>query len=152
MDDLPPGMLQEGRSIDPNFEEDERLYRRVQPELWAEPPYAMEVDAVSSVNMSVNRSKFGPPEWVRLGEHSNWGVIFFEVGRIPSERQHQGSSFQIHPEHVPQRRNYPHSEIWVHHPNGDRVLKSDELDPVFRLEWREFLLWIAKIALRPTSK
>ena len=152
MDDLPPGMLQEGRSVDPDFAEDERLYRRVRPKAWFEPPLEMELDVVDAVNMSVNRSKYGPPEWVRLGENSDWGVIFIAVGRLPSERHHHGSTFSIHPQHVPHKRNYPHSEIWVHHPGGNRVLKEEELDPVFSMAWREFLLRIAKIALRPTTR
>jgi len=133
MDDLPPGMLQEGRAADPDFADDERLYRRVPPKLWTEPPYDMDLDVVDAVNMSVNRSKYGPPEWVRLGEFSDWGVIYIPVGRLPSARHHQGASHHIHPEHLPQKRNYPHSEIWVHHPDGKRVLKAEELDRHFRL-------------------
>jgi len=102
-------------------------------QLWTEPPYDMDLDVVDAVNMSVNRSKYGPPEWVRLGEFSDWGVIYIPVGRLPSARHHQGASHHIHPEHLPQKRNYPHSEIWVHHPDGKRVLKAEELDRHFRL-------------------
>jgi hypothetical protein len=35
MADLPPGMLRNGRPRDPIFEEDEYLFRRVSPEVWA---------------------------------------------------------------------------------------------------------------------
>src|SRR5215210_7516586 len=111
MDELPAGMLTGSRPVDPDFSPDERLFRRIPPDLWSEPPYAMELDAVDAVNMSVNRSKYGPPEWVRLGNCADCGVVFFVVSRLPTCQSHNGQEYAVRPEHVPLARNYPHSEI-----------------------------------------
>jgi hypothetical protein len=110
----------------------------------------MEVDAIDAVNISVNRSKYGPPQWARIDdEHETWGVIYFLVQDIPEQRQYMGHiTYRITVEHVPERRNYCHSEIRLYR-DGNQVLRDDDLEREFSLLWREFLLTVAKIALRP---
>jgi hypothetical protein len=150
MPERPPEMLTRDRSIDPVFEPEEKLYRRIPPKFWGEPPFEMEVDAIDAANISVNRSKYGPAEWAIIDDElSIWGVVYFLVGKIPKSKQHQGNvNYQFSIMHVPEKQNYTHSEIWVHC-DGNRIMTEAELDPEFSLIWRESLLNIAKIAIRP---
>ena len=152
MPDRPDEMLQGDRPADNIFNDpNERLYRRVPSDYWLEPPYEMEVDAIDAVNISVNRGKYSKPSWVRFDrdEYADWPVLFWLVGDLPSERHYAGQLvYRILLQHVPLRKNYPHSEIRLFC-NGARIMKEDELDPQFSLLWREHLLLIAKIALRP---
>src|SRR5947208_17183332 len=111
MAELPEGMFQRGRLEDPIFEPEECLYRRVPHELWDDD--YVNLDAIELPDMSVNREKYGPPQWVRLlnDEFHDWGVIGFQVREIPAELQHLGVQiYRFKPKHVPQKRHFPHSE------------------------------------------
>jgi len=55
--------------------------------LWPSADDPVEVDAVQLPDMSVGRSRFGHPEWVRFDVGNNvhfedWGVIGFRVRSI----------------------------------------------------------------------
>src|ERR1017187_3749497 len=155
MADLPDGMFQLDKPIDDVFPPDEYLYRRV-PHEWLDDDYIY-ADALELPDMSVNRGKYSRPEWVRLLSDGfrDWGVIGFQVKDIPAELQNLGVHiFRFRPKHVPQKRNYPHSEVQAYyskaevpeiedHINKEWLKKEQiqQLDTVFpdelQLRWRE---------------
>jgi hypothetical protein len=147
MPEIPPAMYTAGRHPVPHFERSEYLYRRVPHELWdpdADPgELPIDVDAVAMPDMSVGRSRFAHPEWLRLaGGCENWGVVGFQVQDIPPERWIEGIRYDFRPVHAPQQKNFPHSEVRTcehdtgTHVDGKKVLLPDRV----HLEWRERLL------------
>src|SRR4051794_25169322 len=112
MPEVPDEMKTKGRTPVPFDDLEEYLYRRVAPELWDES--GIEVDAIELPDMSVNRSRFGPPRWARLADErcKDWAVVGFMVQDIPPEMLHLGVvRYTFSPEHVPLKNNYPHSEV-----------------------------------------
>ena len=82
MADLPPGMVQGNRHPVPHFDKAEYLYRRVPHGLWDDDAIGLpiDVDAIEMPDMSVSRSKFAHPEWLRLASGcDDWGVVGFQV-------------------------------------------------------------------------
>ena len=130
MAEIPPEMTTRGRSEDPHFADDEHLYRRFHPDQLDGGEIA--IDAVELPDMSVNRSKYGPPEWVILDEgFETWGVLAFRVRDIPPDREmwHQGViAYTLTPRHMPLRNNYPHSEVWVFR-DDIRLVRGDRANP-----------------------
>jgi hypothetical protein len=156
MSDIPDEMMQKGRGEDQNFSPEECLYRRVPHELWDDSE--IELDSIELPDMSVNRQKYGPPEWVRLvGDNTaNWGVIGFLTKDIPPEIQHLGVYiYKFRPVHVPLRRNYPHSEVRVYETPADRPESEthigktlvERITPDVSLRWREKLRRKCRIIL-----
>ena len=166
MAELPQEMLQRGRAEDNVFEPSEQLYRRVPHDLWEED--YINLDAIELPDMSVNRQKYGPPQWVRLPseEYHDWGVIGFQVEDIPPEMQHLGVHiYRFRPKHVPHKHNYPHSEVQAYYARTDspaaeehidndflkreKVLQLESLFPdVLQLRWREQLRRKCRIVIR----
>ncbi|MCI0639805.1 MAG: hypothetical protein L0Y58_25400 [Verrucomicrobia subdivision 3 bacterium] len=157
MAEIPPEMMALERVADNEFENQERLYRRVPPESFDgdEPSVA----AVELPDMSVGRGKYGRPEWLLLHEdHRGWGVIYFVVRDIPPDREIIQAgiiAFTLEPRHVPLAKNYPHSEVWVFR-EGVHICKKDMnlhlLDPDFHLRWRERIVLASHVAIPPQSK
>lgn len=153
MPNLPEGMLQNGRPPLPHFDPREYLYRRVPPEQWVESSTGLpiDIDAIELPDMSVGRSRFAHPEWLRLASGcSEWGVVGFRVCDVPPERLIDGIPYQFSPEHAPERRNYPHSEVRAYEPSSSKHVdgKSIMLPPRVHLEWREQLLREVRVFLR----
>jgi hypothetical protein len=153
MTQLPEGMYQRDQHLVPHFPPDEYLYRRVPHELWS--PQAdgspIDVDAIEMPDMSVGRSRFAHPEWLRLAAGcEDWAVIGFQVCRIPAERWIDGLRYSFRAQHVPDRKNYPHSEVWAFedktgvHVDGKTVLLPERI----HLEWRERLLRAVEVFLK----
>lgn len=149
MADLPPGMLlhppgQRERHVDPRFVDGEYLYRRVPDIHWDEEggkPF--EVAAIAMPDMSVGRSKYAHPEWLRLAEDdfALWGIIGVSVGEIPDQEYDNGIRYKFQPMHKPERRNYPHSEICAFRESPGKELQhvrteADLPDDMY-LAWRE---------------
>jgi len=142
-----------------HFRSDERLYYRFHFDHWEDGGVAAE--AFRLPDMSVNRSLLGPPEWTILTEDDEyvlWGVTAFRVEDIPVgvEMPHRGVIiFTFRPEHVPLRKNYPHSEIWVFR-EEDHICRKNKnlnlLDPEFHLRWRERLSQLADVIIQPTEE
>ena len=142
------------------FAEDERLFRRFHPDHLDGDEIA--IDAVELPDVSVNRERFGPPEWLLLDVgHEDWGVLAFLVRDIPPHRQvwHRGVvPYTLEPRHVPLRHNYPHSEVRVYR-EGIRIIRGDRqtpgnlhlLDPDFHLRWREHIVLASSIVIHPKS-
>ena len=153
MAELPEAMRQHGRPADPRFDPDERLFRRFRPEDVEGGTVA--VDALELPDMSVNREKYGPANWLLLDEaFETWGVASFMVGDIPPEMTHLGViHYTFGVEHQPLRNNYPHSEVRAYR-DGEHVdlRHKADLDPELHLRWRQRLLWKIRIAIQPKLK
>jgi len=157
MAEIPPEMMTLQKPTIPHFNVEELLYRRFHPDHWEDGGVAPE--AFGLPNMSANRSTLGSVHWAILTEDDafvTWGVAAFRVKEIPHgvEMMHLGHIiFTFRPEHVPLRKNYPHSEVWVYrdqvhisHSNKNTHL----LDPEFHLRWRERLSQVAKVIIQPS--
>jgi len=154
-------MMTRGRPAVQGFTDDEFLYRRFHPDHLDGNEIAIE--AVELPDMSVNRSRFGPPGWLLLEEdYEDWGVLAFRVRDIPPKREvwHEGVvAYALEPRHVPLRNNYPHSEIWILR-DGIRIVRKDGanpgnlhlLDPDFHLRWRECIVLASHIVIRPGER
>jgi hypothetical protein len=157
MAEKPPGMHRKDgnrdRGIGSTFPHDEFLYRRVPDCFWddaANPPF--ELDAVRMPDMSVARSKYAHPEWLRLEsvDHSLWGVIGFEVGKVPPEMFSNGVRFVFRVEHDPLPHNYPHTVVRAFRDgdSGLRHVDSEKDLPADRyLLWREKLRRVSLVLL-----
>jgi hypothetical protein len=143
----------------PHFANDELLYYRFHVDHWEEGGVAAE--AFRPPDMSVNRASLGPPKWAILTEGDEyvlWGVASFRVEQIPIGQglEHLGVfTFTFRPEHVPLKKNYPHSEIWIFR-DGVHICREnknvDFLDPVIHLRWRERLSQLANVIIQPTEE
>ncbi len=155
--ELPEYLMQREQPVDPIFSPDETLFRRVRPDDWDDDD--VDLDAIEFPDMSVNRSKFGPPESARWdrGQYVNWGVIGFVVRDIPVEIPFQGAViYRLRPVHKPHKRNYPHSEVQVFEAKWDSpgqenhigVEKMPGIPHEAQQEWRELLRRKCRIVLR----
>jgi hypothetical protein len=156
MADVPPEMMTGERQPDPAFADDEILYRRFRPDDFDGGEVAPE--AFELPDMSANRGKYGPPEWLLLGEgFAGWGVGAFQVSDVPCDREqlHLGVIvYLLQAEHVPHRHNYPHSEVRVYREHV-RICRENHnlefLDPDFHLRWRERLSQCSWAAIPPRA-
>jgi hypothetical protein len=132
------------RPSDPHFDRQEYLYRRVPDAMWVageQPPF--ELDAIGMPDMSVGRSKYGHPEWLRLerADFALWGVFGFRVGEMSTQEYDNGIRYHFEANHVPEPGNFPHSEVWAYRESLDkqrhRVKSVDDLPPDMYLAWRE---------------
>ena len=140
-------MRQFDRLPDPQFDPQERLFRRFRPEDMD--GNSLAVDAIELPDMSVNREKYGPPEWLLLDEaFESWGVASFEVQDIPAEITHLGViHFTYQVEHRPLRNNYPHSEVRAYKDCSHIDIKHKaDLDP------EPHLRWARKVAVETTNR
>jgi hypothetical protein len=114
-------MYRSGRAVDPDFDASEDLYQRFLPE--AVLNRIILATAFRFPKQSVNRSKYGPPEWVKFsedGRYDRYGVLSYTPGDLPDRLvSGDGRAFTFYPRHVPEEDNYSHCEIW-HDPDPDR--------------------------------
>lgn len=110
---IPHHLHQLGRPEDPDFDREERLWRRFR---FAEADLTA---AIKFDRMSVNREKHGNGPDDALwncdegGRFREYGVIEFRTQDLagPWCNHKTGRIFELYPEHVPERCNYPHSEV-----------------------------------------
>lgn len=165
MPELPEYMLQKERKLDPDFSPEEFLYRRVPKETWGDDDMwsdeDIDSDCIKFPDMSVQRQKYGltgdSARWER-GEYVDWGVIGFQVADIPESTPFQGAFiYRMRPIHVPQRKNYPHSEVQVFESPWDQPGQETHVDeesmagitPEAVQVWVELLRRRCRIVLRP---
>lgn len=148
MANVPNEMRRNGRPVDPVFNDDENLFRRFAPDCFE--GERLEIDAIELPDMSVNREKYGPPEWLLI-DYAEWGVLSFAVVDIPRQLLHLGvTQYTFAPEHCPTRNNYPHSEVRAY--CNDRHVSAKTaflLDPEAHQRWRQLLLWHCTPIIRP---
>lgn len=113
---IPDYLHQLEREIDPDFSDDELLFRRFR---------FSNADLTSAIKfneMSVNRQKHGSgPDDVLWndeegGRHDGYGVVQFPVAALKGEWRHPDErsvpvTYNLKPLHVPRKCNYPHSEV-----------------------------------------
>jgi hypothetical protein len=122
--------------------------------LWDDAAEPIDVNAVELPDISVGRSKFGHPEWLRIDNgklREGWGVIGFQVRAIPPQRWLDGyPRFSFRSFHEPEDLNYPHSEVRAY--DGEKHIGTlDDLPEETHLEWRELLLQETEIFLKPNE-
>jgi hypothetical protein len=154
-------MRRDNRHLVPHFNKEEYLFRRVPLDYWDEPcdVRGLDVDAVQMPDVSVGRSQFGHPEWVRFDVFNNrfyeeWGILGFQVRHIPGEHHKDGTDlFTFKPVHQPDEMDYPHSETQASK-NGVHITEqdADELPEDVHLAWREKLLRKAETIIKPRQK
>ncbi len=154
MAEIPDDMRTGSRHPDPVFNDEERLFRRFRPDDFDGAEVAPE--AFELPDMSVNREKYGPPDWLMLDEDfESWGVVGFKVKDMPRGKDmlHLGVIvYVLQAEHVPLRLNYPHSEVRIYR---DRIRICREkanlalLEPEFHLRWRERLSRVCRLVIEP---
>jgi len=153
MADVPEEMKTLGRGEDAHFADDEKLFRRIPPGFCEGQRIAIE--ALELPDMSVNRAKYGPPEWLLLHDSfGGWGVFGFEVDHIPREFVEDGvTQYAFGPKHRPLKNNYPHSEVWAYRDGEHIDVKNSEmlLDPEAHQRWRQRLAWKCRIVIQPSG-
>ncbi|MEQ9588030.1 MAG: hypothetical protein RJS97_08760 [Parvibaculaceae bacterium] len=153
MADVPEEMKKHGRDEDVHFADDEHLFRRFPPEFCE--GQRIVIEALELPDMSVNRAKYGPPNWLLLHEDfGGWGVFGFEVGHIPAEFVEDGvTKYTFGPKHRPLKNNYPHSEVRAYRDGEHIDAKKSELllDPEAHQRWRQRLAWKCKIVIQPSA-
>jgi hypothetical protein len=132
MPDRPKDMLRNGRPVVPDFDQDEVLYHRTDPN-FIQPDGT--VDAVHITfrfpDLSSNRSKFSEP-WYVLYPRSEYGgmaVIKCRCQDIPPSVQGDGKDSPIHKvkaEHDPLDDNYGHCETRIYK-NDKRLTRPNQL-------------------------
>src|SRR5688500_8108613 len=139
MAELPPGMLQGRRGPDPEFADDEELYRAFESDQLAGSKIAL--DAIDLPDMSVSRPTYGPPDGMLLLDiFAGCGVAVFKVEDIPTPLLHNGTDlYSFRPVHLPTANNYPHSEVRGFEPGGAHIQTREKLDAELHLRWRNRL-------------
>ena len=161
MPEIPEEMKTRGRPADPIFLPREWLYRRVPHINWDDDEVLIE--AIDLPDMSVNRQKYGPPQWVRLNseEYADWGVIGFQVASLPPPIQQYGIfMYDFRPVHSPLSKNYPHTEVQAYETHLERLENpvhitedlADLLKPDVLLRFRENLVRKCKIIIKAYSR
>src|SRR5215217_7818890 len=132
MRETPAHLIRGLRPVVPEFDPNERLYRRLPPKPDDE---GVEIDDVELPDISVFRSKFchGPKDvlFSKGGQFDNWGVFSFPVKAVQRQIMQAGASaYSLEPQHVPYAERYPHSEVWAFdgggvHVDADRIRSMD---------------------------
>ena len=142
----PPG----GWPVDSHFDGQEDMFRRIHPDAFVGAQIAL--DAIELPDMSVNRGKYGYPNWLLRG-YPEWGVAKFKIKDIPeSLRDGDVREYTFRPVHVPldNAYRYPHSEVRAYE-NGIHVNAKEKLDPMLHLRWRHRLRLVLKLAIKPSG-
>lgn len=160
-DEVPQGMMTNGRPPIKQFNANEVLYRRIpaDSEYFDFDHSEIEMDAIELPDMSVNRSSLGEMEWVLIG-HPNAGVSSFKVSDIPAPIQHGGVLwYSFFPVHRPLKRNWPHTQVEAYEaasplqsPSDDKHIdgKAKMLHPDAHYRWRYQLLCKMQVEIPPT--
>jgi hypothetical protein len=156
-------MRRNGRHVVPHFHPDEYLYRRIPLDSWPDASVSLEVDAVNLPDLSVGRSQFGHPEWLRVDMQidgsgqkyekffDGWGVIGFQVSKIPPTGWENGvPRFTFKVFHAPEDHNYPHSEVRCFE-GSTHIKPPQELPDEMHIWWREMLLRAIDVFLKPNQ-
>lgn len=152
MAEIPKEMSGKNRSPDPGpFLDDEELYRAFAPDAWEGDRISL--DAIGLPDLSVNWSRYGPPEWLLLLDvFSGFGVAAFKVKDVPRKLEHAGVYlFTFDLLHDPIPTNYPHSVIRAFDENGVHIREEGVLHPEVHLRWRNKLRQRIRLRIRPTQ-
>ena len=150
----PAAMRTEKRYADQHFLPDEYLFRRVPLSLWEDPNERPGPDAVRLPDLSVGRSKYAHPEWVRFDvvknqHYQEWGVLGVLVDDIPPQFWDLAVYlYTFKTRHDPLENDYSHTEIRVFS-NGKHVTLDEALPEEIHLKWRLILLKRMSAIIKP---
>ncbi len=150
-------MRTNGRHPDQHFHSEEYIFRRVPIGMWNHPGDHLEVDAVPLPDVSVGRSKYGHPEWVRFDVINgnffpDWGVVGIQVADVPSELWREGVfHFTFKVCHAPIEMDFPHSEIRAFE-NQNHIDVVEKVPEDVHLAWRERLLRKMRTIIKPYQR
>lgn len=153
MPDFPPELATRQRQPDQVFDGNELLFRRFKPEFGDDP----DVDTIELPDISVCRSKYSRAEHVLCssdGRFDGWGVLHFRVKDVPRTISYAGyqvcSSRVVH---VPQNKNYAHSEVQVFDMSGNQLSRDriSALDKDANLLFRQKILEYSHVCIQPAG-
>ena len=154
---IPEHLHQLGREVDPDFPDEELLFRRFR---------FSNADLTSAIKfneMSVNRAKYGlSPDDVLWnddagGKYDGYGVVQFPVAALNGEWRHPDErkvpiTYRLTPLHKPRQCNYPHSEVTAIEFNRESqtAQSAKDIKPTsVKMKIREHLQAHVKIVLPP---
>lgn len=108
-------MFRNGRGEDQHFENKELLFRRYLREHFVGNQM---IDAHFQFPISLNRQKYSHPRDVIFAEDGSfegWGVLEFRVDQVTLELAHANARYFFFAKHVPEEKNYSHSETRCSH-------------------------------------
>jgi len=148
-------MYRNGRPIDSEFHQSERLFFRCKLDAVFEADQ-LKPASVRFPDQSVNREKYGRCRDVLLPDESPksknwilWGVARIHVRDIPTEAKSSGGvAYQFAVEHDPQEDNYAHSELRVYK-NGQREQGGKRINQQIKKEFRTRLALSARVIVKP---
>ncbi|MGL5097760.1 MAG: hypothetical protein ACRDD1_19400, partial [Planctomycetia bacterium] len=76
-----------------------------------------------------------------------WGVVGFQVGRIPPGVP--PDEYKV--AHAPTETDYPHSEVKAYR-DGRHLTSLDDIDDTEHLLWRGRLLLVHEVMVKPKEK
>jgi hypothetical protein len=140
-------MMRNGRPIDNNFTPQERLFFRISPETEIGADDKPDASCIKYPDMSVNREKYSEQDDV-IFSFTGWGVAAFRVADVPQAIKSEGGpEYQYKVEHVPEDKNYSHSEVRTYK-NGIYSEKIKLPEKVKKL-YRTLLLNGVRVLMRP---
>lgn len=154
---IPDHLHQLGRGVDPNFPDEELLFRRFR---------FTDADLTSAIKfneMSVNRERhgYGPDDVLwndeAGGRHEGYGVIQLPVSALNGEWKHPDErkfpiTHKLVPQHKPRQCNYPHSEVTAFEFNRETEITqmAKDIKPTsVKMRIREHLQTLVRIVLPP---
>ncbi len=154
--DYPERLWRENRSIDSNFDPNEKLYRRFPSHWFNREQNRVLPPAFSLPNCSVNREKYSQPQDVLLHRAScpthnclNWGVASFQVNDIPPHISSSEGNYNLGVVHDPCEYNYSHSEIRAYHHGQDN--ETTNIKNIIKKKFRTALSQKARAIIFPSS-
>ncbi|MCF7809724.1 hypothetical protein K9N50_01910 [bacterium] len=161
--DYPDRMYSNNHRIleDQIYSDSESLYFRF-PKSYFINTDNLELGAINVPNMSCNRYKYGgKPEDVLCGYYSrsdgtivtyiDWGVAEFKVSDIPNPLLWRAIPFYSKAVHIPERKNYYHTEIQSFDSNKNPIEARGAYSEEILMLWREKLRNRLKTPIIPGS-
>ena len=155
---IPEELFRNERPVVESFQENEKLYRRVPPNLVKRnrpAPAAMEPPDVSCQRSSLQSS---PNITLQTADcqkidTTGWGVCAIRISDLPREVVSILRTYVVRPQHRPHKYNYPHSEISLFDNKGkldqSRIAELRDEDS---LRFRNRLAQLAKWEIQPVVR
>ncbi len=147
---VPEGMKTKGRCAYQDFTPKETLFRRIMPNHYIERTGEVDLSGISMPDVSVNRERHdGRREYVLYPHFLDWGVVDLFVGNIPKCILFNGLRHPIKIAHLPEPRNYHHSEIQCYDWHGLHLECKETFPRQIQLRWRRRLKFIYRVTIEP---
>ena len=152
-------MYRKGRPTIDDFDENERLYRRVHPDYFSSVNFnggRLPIYSVALPDCSVNRSvPNGQPDYVLYDTTreiylSGWGIVAFSVEHIPDSIEYEGTGKYVSRVfHVPEELNYYHSEIRMFNSDGKHLADGRQIPDEIRDMWSNWIRTRQEVVKEP---